>query len=347
MSHEHIRPTRTGAWSTIVPTGTAKMEIPVSRAHMSDGSSSMIRLRDGGVWLCSAALVLGAAACGSSPGSATAPSSAGVLVEGIVRGEAPPNSRSLLPPPALAGADVIVISGSATGTSTTTDPNGEYRLQLPRGLFKLRWSKPGYLPMDSAEGIVSTEAITMSDVVLRTAPWTIAGLISDGHGTPVAGATVIVGGSTVLTNFATLTTDGDGGYRFTSAEPHFSTVTIFARKDGYESGETKSVACCATAGDTRFDVRLRRIVGITIDGPGTLAVGEGAALPINDITLDDGSHRFIYLLPTSDDPSVVAVERAFMGQQGYGVRGIRPGAATVRCDWENFAVQLQVRVVDR
>ena len=27
MDHKHIRPTRTGAWSTMVPTGMAKMEI--------------------------------------------------------------------------------------------------------------------------------------------------------------------------------------------------------------------------------------------------------------------------------------------------------------------------------
>ena len=202
--------------------------------------------------------------------------------------------------------------------------------------------------MDSAEGIVATEAITMSDAVLRTAPWAIAGLISDGRGNAVAGATVIIGGSTAFgTNFASLTTDGDGNYRFESMQPHFSTVTIVARKDGYESGDPKSVACCATAGNTRFDVRLRRIVAITIGGPNTLVVGEGAALPINDITLDDGSHRFIYLLPTSSDPSIVAVERGFLGQQGYGVRGVRPGTVIVTRDWENFAVPLQVRVVDR
>ena len=188
----------------------------------------------------------------------------------------------------------------------------------------------------------------MSDAVLRTAPWAITGLMSDGRGNPVADATVIVGGSTAFgTTFASLTTDGDGRYRLASTQPHFSTVTIFARKDGYESGDTKSVACCATAGDTRFDVRLRRIVAMTIDGPNTLVVGEGVALPINDITLDDGSHRFIYLLPTSSDPSIVAVERGFLGQQGYGVRGVRPGTAIVTRDWENFAVQLQVRVVDR
>ena len=253
-----------------------------------------------------------------------------------------------MPPPTLPGTDVSVIAGAAAGRTTTTDTNGEYRLQLPRGTFTLRWSKPGYLPMDSAEGIVTTETITMSDAVLRTAPWAISGLMSDGRGNPVAGATVFVAGSTAFgANFASLTTDGDGVYRFASMQPHFSTVTIFARKDGHESGEAKSVACCATVGDTRFDVRLRRIVAITIGGPNTLVVGEGAALPINDITLDDGSHRFIYLLPTSSDPSIVAVERGFLGQQGYGVRGVRPGTVIVTRDWENFAVPLQVRVVDR
>ena len=35
MSHEHIRPTRTGAWCVTVPNGTAKMEIPARIARMS------------------------------------------------------------------------------------------------------------------------------------------------------------------------------------------------------------------------------------------------------------------------------------------------------------------------
>jgi len=310
---------------------------------MFNGSSGLVRLSDSSAWLCSAALMLTAVAC-SSPGSAPSNS---VLVQGIVRGETPPG-RMAMPPPTLAGADVSVIAGPAAGTTTTTDSNGAYRLQLPPGTFKLHWSKPGYLPMDSPEGIVSNQGITMTDVVLGTAPWAITGVVSDGRGNPVTGATVAICCSDgILTNFATPTTDGNGNYRFASARPHFSTVTVFARKDGYETGTTTTVACCATAGDTRFDVRLRRIVAMTMDGPSTLAVGDEAALPINDITLDDGSHRFIYLLPTSSDPSVVAVERGFQGQQGYGVRGVSPGTAIVTCDWEKYAVQLQVRVADR
>ena len=31
MGHEHIRPTRTGAWGITVPTGMAKMEIQTDR----------------------------------------------------------------------------------------------------------------------------------------------------------------------------------------------------------------------------------------------------------------------------------------------------------------------------
>ena len=328
----------------------AALYVLFPEARVANRTSSVSKLNNSS-WCWGAALMLTAFACSPEPGSTSgspAGPSAGVVVDGIVRGEAPQNTRSVQPPPTLAGADVRVIAGSATGTTATTDASGAYRLQLPRGVFKLRWSKPGYLPMDSAEAIVGNDAMTMSDVVLGTAPWAIAGLISDGRGGPVADATVVIGsGSAFVANFATLTTDGSGRYRFASSAPHFSTVTIFTRKDGYEQLSTNTVACCATDGDTRFDVRLRRIVDITIGGPGTLAVGEAGALPINDITLDDGSHRLIYLLPTSSDPSVVAVERGFEGQQGYGVRGVRPGVATISRDWEHFGVDLQVRVVDR
>ena len=33
MGHEHIRPTRTGAWGITVPTGMAKMEIQMYTTH--------------------------------------------------------------------------------------------------------------------------------------------------------------------------------------------------------------------------------------------------------------------------------------------------------------------------
>jgi len=129
--------------------------------------------------------------------------------------------------------------------------------------------------------------------------------------------------------------------------PHFTTVTVSAQKDGYEPGGFTAITCCTTEGDTRHDIRLRRILAITISGPDTLGVGEGAALPINDITLDDGSHQSIYLEPFPSDPSIVAVERGFMGQPGWGVRGVRPGTTIVRSNWQHFEVQLQIQVVNR
>jgi len=48
MGHEHIRPTRTGAWCKRVPTGTAKMEIPVNTANFGasySGNASSVYFR--------------------------------------------------------------------------------------------------------------------------------------------------------------------------------------------------------------------------------------------------------------------------------------------------------------
>ena len=46
MGHEHIRPTRMGAWCITVPTGTAKMEIPVKERPVT-----MFRMNSGAISL--------------------------------------------------------------------------------------------------------------------------------------------------------------------------------------------------------------------------------------------------------------------------------------------------------
>jgi hypothetical protein len=314
--------------------------------HVSKASARETGVHDKGIRLCSAALMLAVCACSgnrSGSGAATAPSTS-VLVVGIVRGEAPPANRIPVTV-ALAGVHVSVIAGPATGTTATTDSDGNYRLQLPPGTFKLRWSKPGYLPFDSADTI-AVGPRSMDDVVLRTAPWAIVGRATDSLGNPVEGVSITFGNPGLAVH-GSVTTDAGGGYRFVSSQPRYSALPVNIQKDGYEPPDIFNIACCASDGDTRFDVRLRRIVAVTIEGPGTLGVGEGAPLPINDIMYDDGSHQTIRLFPTSSDPSVVAVERAFMDTQDYGLRGVRPGTAVISCDWRKFFVQLQVRVVDR
>jgi hypothetical protein len=294
--------------------------------------------------LVSAMMVFGTVACGQE--STGVPASGVVDVQGIVRAQVPPGDGRQTTRPGLSGVDVTVIAGAASGATTTTNPAGEYRLQLPRGTFKLRWSKAGYDTTISEEMFAASDRITMSDVVLNTAAWAITGVVTDGRANPVPRATVTIAAS-VFGNLGSATTDIDGRYRFASTQPHFTTVSVSVRKDGYAPPLAATIKCCNAAGDTPFDVRVQRILSISMSGPTMLAVGDAGAIPINDIALDDGSHRFIYLFPTSSDASVIAVERGFMGQQGYGIRGVGPGTAIVTCEFEGVQVQLNVRVVDR
>ena len=56
-----------------------------------------------------------------------------------------------MPPPLEAGVQVTVIAGPAQGSMVITDATGAYRLQIRAGVFRLRWSKAGFLPVESAE----------------------------------------------------------------------------------------------------------------------------------------------------------------------------------------------------
>ena len=52
----------------------------------------------------------------------------------------------------------------------------------------------------------------------------------------------------------------------------------------------------------------------------------------------------VYLLPASNDSTVVAVEN---GQPGFVIRGMRVGLATITFAYRGVVTTLNVRVVDR
>jgi len=51
----------------------------------------------------------------------------------------------------------------------------------------------------------------------------------------------------------------------------------------------------------------------------------------------------VYLLPASNDSTVVAVEN---GQRGFVIRGMRAGLATITFAYRGVVTTLNVRVVD-
>lgn len=278
------------------------------------------------------------------PNSPTVTGTGATAVDGVVRLERPPATRIVAPPPAEAGVQVSVIAGMGQGSATLTDARGAYRLDLPTGIFKLRWSRAGFLPLESEERRVEAgDRITMPEIVLKTAPWAIAGMIADSRQNPVEDAQVTIDASGAFPVRLSATSGGDGRYRVASTTPHFDTVALSASGKGLEPLFWQRIACCDPPADTVYDIRLVRVLKVTMTGPDTLRVGESVELPIATIDLDNDSQRFVYILPVSSDPAVVAVGN---GQRGFVIRGVRPGIATITFDYRGVTTTLQVRVVE-
>ena len=90
----------------------------------------------------------------------------------------------------VSGAQVLVTEGAGAGQSATTAAGGAYRLELPPGPFRLRWSAQGLDPRESDPGtVIAGSTTTVDTVILRVMSvpdWSITGIVRDGVGNPVA-----------------------------------------------------------------------------------------------------------------------------------------------------------------
>ena len=225
-----------------------------------------------------------------------------------------------------------------------TGADGAYQFLLPDGLFDLRWSKTGFEPAESGpQSVEAGDRITMPDVVLKTAPWAVSGIVTDSRGNRVGGAVVTIEYGGAFPASLSATAADDGRYRIASTAPHFDAVRLSARNFGYEPLSPQQVML-RSPDDAIYDITLVRVLKVTMTGPSTLRVGESVELPPATIDVDNGSQRVIYLLPSSSDRTVVAVEN---GQRGFVIRGVQPGIAIVTFDYQGVSATLRVQVVDR
>lgn len=274
----------------------------------------------------------------TAPIAPTAPTVLAGTVTGLVRSDAPGGRHARAHPP-LPNVTVTVIGGPAAGTRTTTREDGTYELRAA-GTFKLQFEHPSFTTSESSETSM-TEAgqIAMPELVLATAPWTISGLVTDSLGNPVADARVTIGpGTGPESPYGTAMTDAAGLYTFNSTQWHGEGVNVQARKPGYDSPREQSMRCCGRAPD----IRLIRIVSITPTAPSALRVGESVEMPACVVVFDTGETRNIFVLPTSNVPTVVNVSRS---THWYAMTGYRAGVATLTFDlWGAIATtQVQVR----
>ena len=142
-----------------------------------------------------------------SPSATPAPVLNG-LVQGVVR-------RATTSSP-IAGARV-----QTTGSSTSTDSSGSYRLSLPAGIQSITASAPGFLAQTQTAA-VTPGGTTQLDFAL--APASIGGLVVDSlTGAPIPNATVVLSPGGLRT-----TTDVTGAFTFPAVDPGTYTVSASA-----------------------------------------------------------------------------------------------------------------------
>jgi hypothetical protein len=268
------------------------------------------------------------------------------IVQGIVRRESY-FGLVFSPEGPLSGAQVLVTEGAGTGRSVTTGADGAYRLELPPGPFRVRWSAQGYEPRDSDPGtVIGGGTTTVGTVILRLSfesnpEWSISGTVRDGLGNPVAGVDVAAGDG-VAWNPGFTTTDATGRFRIDSKRPHPDWFHISAYKEGYRTQDITlfcGPSCALTA-----DFRALRYVREWLDGPSTMRVGDVASVSLVS-EYDDGTRSVV---SASVNSSNLAVLRVLPSQPPYDktyVKAIAPGTATLQTPFTSQPLILNVHVL--
>jgi Carboxypeptidase regulatory-like domain len=292
-------------------------------------------------------------ACSAASDAPTAPSSAVTppapttgIVQGIVRREAY-FGLVFSPETPLSGAQVVVTEGAGAGQRATTDANGGYRLELPPGPFRLRWSAQGVEPRDSDPGAAIAGGITtVVTVVLRRSfegnpQWSVSGIVRDNLGNPVAGAEVDAGdGISWYPGFTK--TDATGRYRIDSMRPHPDWLHITAYKEAYP--EQYITLFCGPSCALTVDFRLERHVREWLDGPSAMQVGDVATVSLVG-EYADGTRSVARAEVISSNPGVLQVVPSPPAYDKTYVKAIAPGTETLKQFLGGQVLTLTVRVV--
>jgi hypothetical protein len=244
--------------------------------------------------------------------------------------------------PVLAGAQVKAVGSNGQSVAMATDAQGTYSLALPVGSFTLSVSSAGFQDASASGAVASGQLTRMPDLTLKTAPWAVSGLATDGRGNAVPGLAVTLEVGDAYFSKLTGVSNSSGQYRIASTVAHFDSVTVSADAVGFDVILPQQLPCCAAPADTVLDFHLARILRVDATGPGTLRVGEAVELPVDTIFLDNNTQRTVYVKPGSSAPSVVGVES---GSRGWVIRGLQPGSAVLTFDYRGVVATLGVQVV--
>ena len=179
---------------------------------------------------------------------------------------------------ALPGVEVEI-----DNTKLTTDANGEYKISITSGTYKVKATLAGYEPFDS-EIVVDENAGTIGDIVMipvGTARHTVAGNVSDkDDSTAVAGATVAFK-KAGTTNLAYSATTGANGDYTIDLLPDTYDVTI--SKTGYQDTADTGLAISADKNDNDYEIEK---IKVEVSGKVIIAGGtsplSGATVTLTD-----------------------------------------------------------------
>jgi hypothetical protein len=164
--------------------------------------------------------------------------------------------------------------------------------------------------------------------------YTYSGIVSDGQGRPVVGATVRGGPDSA-------TTDGNGRYEFRS---QYSSVpgNVYPPA-GYERKPVRFIDSFGlTPGQ---NITIRRITGLTVAPPATLGIGAQSSVG-TQVTFDTGAVETPVLEIvelTSSDASIVRAGSGSAENDRISIWGVAPGTATITAHY--FGVSSAARPV--
>ena len=150
--------------------------------------------------------------------------------------------------------------------------------------------------------------------------YTYSGIVTDGQGRPVVGATVRGG-------LDSGSTDANGRYQFQS--PYSSVPGNVYPPAGYERRPVRwTDSFVLTPGQ---NLTVRRITGLNITTPATLPVGDHTYVNAQ-VTFDSGAVEVVVLEVfelTSSDPSILKAGSGSVEVDRVTIEGLAPGTASV------------------
>jgi carboxypeptidase family protein len=219
----------------------------------------------------------------------------------------------------IANARLEIVQGVSVGKIAWSDSGGLYRFeQLKAGSIRVRITAHDYDPRESDVSISGD--LTMNFQLTPLMPYLYSGIVTDGTGRPVVGATVRGGPNSA-------STDATGRYEFRS--PYSSVPGNVYPPAGYERTPVRYTdSFVLTPGQ---NITIRRITGLTVGPPATLAVGAHAYVT-TQVTFDTGATEAAVLEVfemSSSDPSILKAGSGSAELDRVSIWGVAPGTATV------------------